>query len=458
LVQNNFVERSNVANTVLSLAGFTTDNIPEGNTNFYYSKNRANNDIADIVFGKSLTFRDLELTGNIAVTGSSAYFDVDEYKIYTNLVEIIPTTAVDGTGIYFGGGNIFLTYNEIGDALEVTSNFIVGGNIIPSQNGVFNIGSPEFKFRSAFFGATTVYLGNLRLSEGPDGELQIYNSLTGEAAPVALSNISATEFVVVNRLGTDGITELNSYIGGNAYQFITGTTGNLYLGIKKDNDIDNLSGIRVERINYNSTNVDSSVKIYTEREGVDNGSVERAIFGADGNITFNGNLIINGSGLIQITRATLSTNTEIISEYSNTDVAISYDNTAGVITVTKDGVYEATSILTLTEDWQDTPIKSQFIPTGTYIVQVIADDNAVGGGQVQEYYSGIMSWYSSDTNSGTADEISLHRAGAGPGNGTIFLRVQRTLTANSDDLKLQIAGTTTNSGISLYTFKFRRLL
>ena len=123
-----------------------------------------------------------------------------------------------------------------------------------------------------------------------------------------------------------------------------------------------------------------------------------------------------------------------------------------------DQIYTATDSITLSTTWQDTSINAADLATGTYIVQVLANDTAAGGGQSMEYYSGVMSWYQSDTNSTTTDEITLHRAGAGPNSGALFLRVQRTTTADANDLKLQIAGTTNNSGASNYVFKFRRMI
>jgi hypothetical protein len=53
------------------------------------------------------------------------------------------------------------------------------------------------------------------------------------------------------------------------------------------------------------------------------------------------------------------------------------------------------------------------------------------------------------------DEITLHRAGAVSGSGAIFLQVLRT---NGGFTKLQIAGTTNNSGPSTYALKFRRMI
>jgi hypothetical protein len=123
-----------------------------------------------------------------------------------------------------------------------------------------------------------------------------------------------------------------------------------------------------------------------------------------------------------------------------------------------DQIYSVTDTLTLSTSWQDTSVNASELATGTYIVQVTAvNDYSVGGGHYDEYYSGIMSWFASGTNSTVTDEIPLHRAGHAPNSGTIFLRTLRQATGGTD-LRLQIAGTTANTGTSTYTFKFRRMI
>jgi hypothetical protein len=114
--------------------------------------------------------------------------------------------------------------------------------------------------------------------------------------------------------------------------------------------------------------------------------------------------------------------------------------------------------LTLTTSFADTGINGTDLQSGVYIVSLDVNDYAVGGGQYSEKYSGIMSWHSSNTNSTLADEIPLHRAGHAPNNGVVYLRILRTASADTDDLKLQIRANYSASGSSTYTFKFRRMI
>ena len=125
-----------------------------------------------------------------------------------------------------------------------------------------------------------------------------------------------------------------------------------------------------------------------------------------------------------------------------------------------DPVTTITKSLTLSTDWQDTGINSTDLETGTYMLQLFANDTGSGGTNSNEYYSGIMSWYSGDTNSSMelpTDEIILHRAGAG-GDGALYLRTYRTPTADTNNLKLQIYSNTANASAANYVFKFKKVM
>lgn len=123
-----------------------------------------------------------------------------------------------------------------------------------------------------------------------------------------------------------------------------------------------------------------------------------------------------------------------------------------VVTITK-------SIL-MTTDWQDVGIHSTDLETGTYIIQLFANDTPAGGVNSNEYYSGIMSWYNGETTESLelpADEIILHRAGASSDAG-LYLRTYRTPAEDPDGLKLQMYSNLDNPSYANYVFKFKRLI
>ena len=99
--------------------------------------------------------------------------------------------------------------------------------------------------------------------------------------------------------------------------------------------------------------------------------------------------------------------------------------------------------------------------SGTYAVQIYANDYSLGGGHYYEYYSGTMSYYGGSTNSTHTDEVVLHRAGHAPNNGHIQLRTERH---GSGVMQVQIkhniaynAAADQSSGKQL-SIKFRRLI
>lgn len=122
-----------------------------------------------------------------------------------------------------------------------------------------------------------------------------------------------------------------------------------------------------------------------------------------------------------------------------------------------DQIKTITKALTLNTDWQDVGISGTDLATGTYAVQLYANDAGAGGFNYNEYYSGTMSWYNGTTFTSAelpSDEIMLHRAGASSDAG-LYLRTYRT---DNGILKLQIYSNYANASSSNYVFKFRRLI
>lgn len=120
-------------------------------------------------------------------------------------------------------------------------------------------------------------------------------------------------------------------------------------------------------------------------------------------------------------------------------------------------VHEFDKNITVTSEWMDIDEfyggnKSFLTQSGTYIVQVYI--NGTGDDIYENYFSGIMSWYTGYTNSNNADEIILHRVGHGYSN-TIYLRTKESLTtneANPSYIKLQISA---NIDLKEHTYKFK---
>lgn len=110
--------------------------------------------------------------------------------------------------------------------------------------------------------------------------------------------------------------------------------------------------------------------------------------------------------------------------------------------------------LTITQKWMDTGIQGDSLQDGTYIVQVTI--NSSDNGMWNIFSSGVMSWYSGNTNDSEEDEIILHRVGYAYGN-VIYLRTIQ-LSGGTSGMKLQISSSKDFTKEAKVTFKFKKII
>lgn len=110
--------------------------------------------------------------------------------------------------------------------------------------------------------------------------------------------------------------------------------------------------------------------------------------------------------------------------------------------------------LTITQKWMDTGIQGNSLQNGTYIVQVTI--NSPDNGMWIVSSSGVMSWYSGNTNDSEEDEIILHRVGHAYGN-VIYLRTIQ-LSGGTSGTKLQISSSKDFTRETKVTFKFKKII
>lgn len=110
--------------------------------------------------------------------------------------------------------------------------------------------------------------------------------------------------------------------------------------------------------------------------------------------------------------------------------------------------------LTITQKWMDTGIQGDSLQNGTYIVQVTI--NSSDNGMWYIFSSGVMSWYSGNTNDSEEDEIILHRVGHAYGK-VIYLRTIQ-LSGGTSGMKLQISSSKDFTKEAKVTFKFKKII
>jgi hypothetical protein len=312
---------ANVANSVISLAGHTTSEIAEGSNLYftnarvitavtpvlttanvveagnilYYNTTRLSNDITAALVGKDIGLNNLDVKGDLTVRGNTTSIFTPNVLFTGKQLQLASSAgskaASESAGIVIPGANASFLYGQTYDGFGLNKDLTILGNIIPAIGGRFTLGTQAKPFRDLFLGTQTLYVGNTLVGQSPSGGLSVTDA-QGNPAPIVLSNVTATQFVTVDRLlgNVFPLTEINSYIGGNVAQFLSATTGNLYLGIMKDGALNKFAGLRVAEIRDGAGSIRSDLYFYNDQEGALNSTSRLGLLGT-GNIVFNGNLI-----------------------------------------------------------------------------------------------------------------------------------------------------------------------
>lgn len=126
------------------------------------------------------------ITGAAPVTLANGEIAINTYdgKIYYRggasntilSIQNFPGPAGLDTEIQFNdsgdlGTSANLTFNKTTKTLNV-DNIVVSGNIVPSQNVTYNLGTPENRFHSLYVGSGSVDIGGIVLSNS-NGQLSI---------------------------------------------------------------------------------------------------------------------------------------------------------------------------------------------------------------------------------------------------------------------------------------------
>lgn len=203
---------------------------------------------------------------------------------------------------------------------------------------------------------------------------------------------------------------------------------------------------------------------YTGSQGIQG---ETGFVGSKGDIGFTGSRAtvitdtsLSGDGTVTAPLSVLKFATPVnISLSGEVSGSVSFDGSANVeISTSVNSVISFTRNITLTSEWQNVGISGTDLSTGTYYVQLYANDIGAGGKSIKEYHSGIMSWFSeilTEASELPSDEIPLHRAGGG-GDGIIFLRTFRA--GAGEYLQLQMNSSYENTSSANYVFKFRKII
>jgi hypothetical protein len=107
----------------------------------------------------------------------------------------------------------------------------VSGNILPSRDAVYSLGSSSTQWKSLYVSSTTIYIGGLPLSVTPDGKLNFAGSAVGAGGgfdqtlntfdSVAFANVTVPKLTF-----TDNTTQTSAWTGTTIVSNLTNTVNN----------------------------------------------------------------------------------------------------------------------------------------------------------------------------------------------------------------------------------------
>ncbi|MGY8866838.1 MAG: hypothetical protein ACKVJK_14670, partial [Methylophagaceae bacterium] len=109
--------------------------------------------------------------------------------------------------------------------------------------------------------------------------------------------------------------------------------------------------------------------------------------------------------------------------------------------------------------WHDTGIDGTDIgANGSYIIQIYSNTQGGGASNYAMYWTGVMSWYYTGTNSSNTSEIYLNSAGHYRGMDLELRTISSPTLATPDRMKLQWKSNETLTNMANWYFRFRRLI
>lgn len=141
-----------------------------------------------------------------------------------------PTTSTVGDIWYDSFTDVMYRYDFDGNGyywVDVTSDSItngytggsISGNIIPSVNNFYDLGSPSFRFKTLYVSSSTIDLGGCILTSDPNGQLLV------DGVPITAGTSTAFVFTILSTASSTSSTTGALIVGGGA-----GVAGNIYVG------------------------------------------------------------------------------------------------------------------------------------------------------------------------------------------------------------------------------------
>jgi hypothetical protein len=178
-----------------------TDEVPEGQTNLYYTDTRVN------ALFSSLERSLVPATTNLYDIGSASKEWKDLY------VKTIASDAFDTDG-----SNI-----DIVGSATIGGTTTIGGSILPDADIAYDLGSENFRFRDLYLSGSSIVLGGITLSASTDGKLETINNSNPSDPPIEYLTDTHSKVYMNTYTATANQTSFNAtYEDGKVLVFRNG--------------------------------------------------------------------------------------------------------------------------------------------------------------------------------------------------------------------------------------------
>jgi len=187
----------------------TTSNVNEG-SNLYYTNTRVNAFVQPYL-----------TTANVSEVNNLYYTNARVRSTLSGDTGVLYDTA---NGVISIGQNVAITANvqfsnvKVTNIIATTGDFFISGNLIPSENAVFNFGSPTNVWKDFYLSAESLFVGNTKVSSNTSTGGLLVTTSTGTATDFTAANIFAGNAIISrliygNLIGT--VSTLSNFTTAN---------------------------------------------------------------------------------------------------------------------------------------------------------------------------------------------------------------------------------------------------
>ena len=194
------------------LAIQTTDNINEGETNLYYTNARVDSHLSSGLVEDIQTSGNVIIGGDLTVQGETTTLNTTELTVEDKNIILadgaLDSLSADQGGITLAGANATLLYDHINSKWKINRGLIVEGDLVPSADITYDLGSSSAKWKDLHLSGSTIFLGGLKIQ---DSSNQLIVKDSNDA--VVEFNLSGSQDQIRGFFGASGDLSYDSSTG-----------------------------------------------------------------------------------------------------------------------------------------------------------------------------------------------------------------------------------------------------